>query len=196
MNTYVHLSRKNHQKMANLVIAYLISLKHHIQGESILSELTPFLQSTYECQKILQRTLTVRNGPNHLLRCLAAEVHSALKDKYEDPILAALHEQHFASSFHSMAAAAASCERIVKQPVPASYTRHTSRFLSLYLLTLPLTLIPSLGWAAVPTMVAISWSFLSVHEIGLFIEDPFNKDLQVIPLNQFILVARSDILGE
>ena len=100
-------------------------------------------------------------------------------------------------SFHSLAASAASCERIVKQPVPLAYPHHTSRFLSLYyLLTLPLTLITALGWAAVPTMLAISWSFLSVvQKIGLFIEDPFNKDFQIIPLNQIILVLRSDIAG-
>ena len=44
-------------------------------------------------------------------------------------------------------------------------------------------------------MLAISWSFLSVQEIGLFIEDPFNKEFQIIPLNQIILVLRSDIAG-
>jgi len=192
MHTFVHLEQKYHKKIANLVVSYLISLKQHIQGETIRSEFKPFLNNE-ECKEEFEKAITVRNGPNYLLRCLAVEIHKALHESNSDHVIAALHEHSFSSSLHSMASAAASCERIVKQPVPLAYARHTSRFLSLYLLTLPLTLIPALGWATVPTMMAICWSFLSVHDIGLFIEDPFNKEFQIIPLNQFVCVARSDI---
>ena len=190
-HAYVHLDKSFHKKIANLVISYSISLKQHIQGESIIAEFQPFLNDESDLEKVV----TQRNAPNFLLRNLMVEVHTALKSCVSDPVVAAMYEKDFSSSFHALAGAAASCERIVKQPVPLAYTRHTSRFLSLYLLTLPLTLIPSLGWAAVPTMLAISWSFLSVQEIGLFIEDPFNKEYQIIPLNQLILVLRSDIAG-
>jgi predicted membrane chloride channel (bestrophin family) len=92
--------------------------------------------------------------------------------------------------------ASTNCERIVKQPIPLAYTRHTSRFLSFYLLSLPFTLIPHLGWLTVPIMSAVCWSFTAIQEIGLFIENPFNKDFQIMPLNQFISVIRSDISGE
>lgn len=194
MHTYIHLGKKYHKKIANLLVSYLISLKQHIQGETIRSEFKPFLNND-DCKEEFEKAITVRNSPNYLLRCLAVEIHKALHESNSDPIIATLHEQGFTSSMHSMASAAASCERIVKQPVPLAYARHTSRFLSIYLLTLPLTLIPTLGWATVPTMTAICWSFLSVHDIGLFIEDPFNKDFQIIPLNQFVCVARSDIAG-
>lgn len=190
-HAFVHLNKSFHKKIANLLVSYSISLKQHIQGESIVAEYQPFLDEKSDLEKVV----TQRNAPNILLRNLMVEIHEALKSSTSDPVVAALYEKDFSSSFHSLAASAASCERIVKQPVPLAYTRHTSRFLSLYLLTLPLTLIPTLGWAAVPTMLAISWSFLSVQEIGLFIEDPFNKDFQIIPLNQIILVLRSDIAG-
>ena len=36
-----------------------------------------------------------------------------------------------------------SCERLVQTPVPLSYARHTSRFLSLWCLTLPLVRVSS-----------------------------------------------------
>ena len=190
-HAFVHLDKSSHKKIAELVISFAIALKQHIQGDIIQSEYQPFLG-----KEDLAKAIVVRNTPNHILRNLALEIHKAVYSQYYDnPVVATLHEKDFTSSLHSMAAIAASCERIVKQPVPLSYARHTSRFLSLYLLTLPLTLISAVGWAAVPTMLAISWSFLSVHEIGLFIEDPFNKEFQIIPLNQFICVIRSDIAG-
>jgi hypothetical protein len=37
------------------------------------------------------------------------------------------------------------CERILMTQVPKSYSRHTSRFLSIYSLTLPLVLVQQLG---------------------------------------------------
>ena len=43
-----------------------------------------------------------------------------------------------------------SCERIFNTPIPLAYSRHTSRFLVLYVSTLPLALVHALGWATVP----------------------------------------------
>ena len=56
-----------------------------------------------------------------------------------------------------------------------------------------MTLIPLLGWWSVPTMTAICWSFLSVQEIGHFIEDPFDKETQVIPFPLILSVLRTDL---
>eukprot|EP00962_Isochrysis_galbana_P059293 scaffold32777_cov112-Isochrysis_galbana.AAC.1 len=36
------------------------------------------------------------------------------------------------------------CERIVQTPIPLHYSRHTSRFLTLYCNSLPLVITPSL----------------------------------------------------
>ena len=41
------------------------------------------------------------------------------------------------SNLAQMGDATGSCERILQSPVPLSYTRHTARFLMLYLLFLP-----------------------------------------------------------
>jgi predicted membrane chloride channel (bestrophin family) len=64
-----------------------------------------------------------------------------------------------------------SCERLVKQPIPLSYSRHTSRFLFLFMYSLPLVLIPYLGYFTAPTMAATFWAFVSIQEIGHFIEE-------------------------
>ena len=41
--------------------------------------------------------------------------------------------------------------------------------------------------------VAICWSFISIQEIGHYIEEPFDKKKQVIPLNQIASVVRLDV---
>ncbi|KAI8476730.1 MAG: Bestrophin, RFP-TM, chloride channel-domain-containing protein [Monoraphidium minutum] len=66
------------------------------------------------------------------------------------------------------------CERILKTPVPLSYTRHTSRFLIIWLTLLPFTLYGSCGAATVPLCCIIAFLLLGIEEIGVSIEEPFS----------------------
>jgi putative membrane protein len=66
------------------------------------------------------------------------------------------------------------CERIVRSNVPASYSRHLSRFLSVWCFTLPFVLVHSLQWIMIPAVSLICWSLFVIEEVGHVIEDPFN----------------------
>ena len=75
------------------------------------------------------------------------------------------------------------CERIFKSPVPLVYTRHTSRFLTTFLLFLPFGLWPlfASSWnhvATVPATAIIGFFLLGIEEIGIQIEEPFS----ILPL--------------
>ncbi len=70
-------------------------------------------------------------------------------------------------------------ERIVRSNVPASYSRHTSRFLSIWCLTLPMVLVSSLQWVTVPVVALICWSLFIIEEVGHIVEDPFNAHLYI-----------------
>jgi putative membrane protein len=72
-------------------------------------------------------------------------------------------------------------ERIVRSNVPASYSRHTSRFLSIWCFTLPLALVGSLQWVTVPVVALICWSLFIIEEVGHFVEDPFNAHMYIPP---------------
>ena len=56
------------------------------------------------------------------------------------------------------------CERIYNTPIPLAYSRHTSRFLVLYVSTLPLALVHTFGWATLPVMAVV---VPHVHTDGL-----------------------------
>eukprot|EP00466_Bigelowiella_natans_P018343 jgi/Bigna1/89623/estExt_fgenesh1_pg.C_520121 len=70
------------------------------------------------------------------------------------------------------------CERILRHPIPTSYTRHTSRLVSIWTITLPLALWPMLGPATLPATLVISYSMLAIEDIGVMIEEPFD----ILPL--------------
>ncbi len=68
-------------------------------------------------------------------------------------------------------------ERIVRSNVPASYSRHTSRFLSIWCFTLPFVLVGALQWVMVPAVALICWSLFIIEEVGHCVEDPFNAHM-------------------
>mmetsp|Transcript_102112 Transcript_102112/g.295440 ORF Transcript_102112/g.295440 Transcript_102112/m.295440 type:complete len:415 (+) Transcript_102112:136-1380(+) len=71
----------------------------------------------------------------------------------------------------------ASCEKILRTPVPWTYSRHTSRFLTIWLGTLPYALVGNMKpWLVVAIVVAASYCMLGIEEIGHLIEQPFLGD--------------------
>ncbi|KAI8468050.1 MAG: Bestrophin, RFP-TM, chloride channel-domain-containing protein [Monoraphidium minutum] len=70
------------------------------------------------------------------------------------------------------------CERILRTPIPLSYTRHTSRFLLVWLMLLPFTLWPVYSWMSVLLSGLFAFLMFGVDEIGVQIEEPFG----ILPL--------------
>jgi len=68
------------------------------------------------------------------------------------------------------------CERIFKTPIPLSYTRLTSRFLSIWLLALPLALYAAITphWLIIPITAMIAFFIFGIEEIAFQIEEPFS----------------------
>ena len=92
------------------------------------------------------------------------------------------------------------CERIFNTPIPLAYSRHTSRFLVLYVSTLPLALVGSLGWGTLPVMVVIVWALFGILEIGNLIEEPFTALVgdesslrPLLPLTEICRTIRRDV---
>ena len=84
---------------------------------------------------------------------------------------------------------AGTCERILKTPIPLSYSRHTSRFMIIWLSLLPFALWEPCRWGMVPVTVAISLLTLGVEEIGVAIEEPFS----ILPLEQICETIKDDV---
>jgi putative membrane protein len=86
------------------------------------------------------------------------------------------------------------CNRIVTSPIPPTYTRHTSRVLSLFLFLLPLSLA-GLGlstMAVVFTSSVLTYIFAGIDEIGVEIEFPF----WLLPMTNLATAAQKSVLGQ
>ncbi len=77
------------------------------------------------------------------------------------------------------------CERIRQTPMPFIYAVHGRHLLLLYLGTLPLVLVPVMGWVAPVGVGLIAFGLLGIEAAGLEIEDPFGNDPNDLPLDDF-----------
>merc|ERR1719498_30443 len=67
------------------------------------------------------------------------------------------------------------CERIFRSPIPLVYTRHTARFITVFMALLPLALWGPMGgtwnhWATIPATAALAVFLFGIEELGIQIE--------------------------
>ncbi|KAI7838066.1 hypothetical protein COHA_008149 [Chlorella ohadii] len=72
------------------------------------------------------------------------------------------------------------CERILRQPIPHAWNRHTLRFLTVYITFLPFAFWPIFGWATLPVMGVLTFLLAGVENVGTQTEEPS----RILPLNQ------------
>jgi len=147
--------------MQRWTVALVRSLKVHLRGKGdtrmeLESVLTP---------DELEGLLGSAHRPNYCMQVMS----EIIKASNTDTIPASKMDENM-SIFHDCVGA---CERILRTPIPVSYTRHTSRILILYLGLLPMALWSMCGWATVPVMIVMSFMMLGIEEIGVSIEEPF-----------------------
>jgi len=90
---------------------------------------------------------------------------------------AAILERHYQRLCGAMGA----CERIHRTPIPTAFTRHTSRFLTLWCNAMPFVLWPIVGNATPFASVFVAWALMGTEDIGIQVEEPFD----VLPLFQY-----------
>ncbi|KAI0048564.1 UPF0187-domain-containing protein [Auriscalpium vulgare] len=76
-------------------------------------------------------------------------------------------------------------ERIANTPIPKSYSIHLKQCVTLYLCALPFTLVKELGWATIPIVTVVAFTFMGIEGIAEEIEMPFGLDESDLPLDRY-----------
>eukprot|EP00746_Dinoflagellata_sp_MGD_P077167 gnl/MRDRNA2_/MRDRNA2_30995_c0_seq1.p1 gnl/MRDRNA2_/MRDRNA2_30995_c0~~gnl/MRDRNA2_/MRDRNA2_30995_c0_seq1.p1 ORF type:complete len:586 (-),score=72.36 gnl/MRDRNA2_/MRDRNA2_30995_c0_seq1:340-2097(-) len=171
------MSMRKVTRIANLICAFSSLLAEHLGAQC----------RNYYSQIITRRDLLelnrVGNRPLHISNMICQEIRSIPDQAKGDQVLFSSRERIAMLKYvDKMTRSIGECERLVQTPVPLNYARHTSRFLSLWCLTLPLALVGDAGATIIPIMTLVSWGLFGIQEIGLMIEEPFRRalDLDVI----------------
>lgn len=177
VNYMQHTSPKSASHLLELLVAFPDALRY-----SCLSGFAPLpdhveevLQSSDHVEEVSQ--------PSQPALALCHQMHMAVHDaSIESPscqtdIVEGRHLTEISHEINMLVDTLSSCEKIVKTPVPLSYSRHTSRFLTLWCGTLPFALLKQFGSIATLFVVFSScWCLFGIEEIGHLIEQPFVGD--------------------
>ncbi|KAF8627895.1 hypothetical protein AX15_004191 [Amanita polypyramis BW_CC] len=84
-------------------------------------------------------------------------------------------------------------ERVANTPIPISYGIHLKQCVTLYLFALPLTLVNDLGWAMIPIVTVVAFTFIGIEGIADEIEMPFGTDVRDLPLDRYCEDLKEEI---
>ena len=90
------------------------------------------------------------------------------------------------------------CERIAKTPLPRAYSINIRRFIVLFLLMLPFSLLHLLDsdWLVPVITMVVAYPLLSLDQIGVELENPFSaSNLSHLPLDAISADIERDVLS-
>jgi len=163
------------ERLSITIWSFSRSLQRHLLGS--IEDQCAYCEAVRERlpPKMAQGLIDARHKPSRAL----FELSNAINDLP----MTYLRRIEIDRSCVEFANAMGACDRIFSSPVPLKYTRHTSRFLSGWMLGLPLGLWSSFDstWnhiGLIPTCAVISFFFFGIDELAIQLEEPFS----ILPL--------------
>eukprot|EP00871_Galdieria_phlegrea_P001813 jgi/Galph1/2632/GphlegSOOS_G1299.1 len=180
-----------------LLKLFLLSFQHHIQGTVDIPSLRKVIRTNPSYRDspktidfLAEEIAYSPNPPLFVLSNISMLINNMFQ-KMESLRLVERAKMEWQLS--TLTEVVCGCERIINTPVPLGYSRHTSRFLSLWCFTLPLLLVPQIGFLTVPATIFVGWSLFAIEEIGHVIEDPFLEGAQKLPVKAMISSYMADV---
>ncbi|KAL6757845.1 Bestrophin, RFP-TM, chloride channel-domain-containing protein [Haematococcus lacustris] len=165
--------------LARWMVAFARALRIHFQPEVTLeSEL-----STILTPKELDM---LKAAPHRPVKAIHA-MSQVIQNVRMEPI----HQMQMSSNLTFFHDVLGGCERLLRAPIPVSYTRHTARFLFFWLTLLPFALYGTVGPWTVPVVVGISAVLCGIEEIGVQCEEPFG----ILPLDVICNRIQADVMN-
>eukprot|EP00884_Botryococcus_braunii_P014320 jgi/Botrbrau1/2288/Bobra.101_2s0111.1 len=176
--TWFNMDRKDLRELiVRWVIAFPKTLMCHLRDEhDIRRELKGILRP-----EEVARVVAVQHRPNFVLNVISEIIKRSRTSSIE--------VYRMDENLTFFADSVGACERILKTPIPLSYTRHTSRFLIMWLTFLPFALYSTCGWATILATSVIAFLLLGIEEIGVQIEEPFS----ILPLEAICTTSQTNL---
>eukprot|EP00038_Savillea_parva_P011254 m.196271 g.196271 ORF g.196271 m.196271 type:complete len:514 (+) comp19730_c0_seq1:148-1689(+) len=149
--------------------------KRRTEEELVRSELRCELSDVISDKDIVDVIMAAKDPPSAVLRLITDLIASNL-DVYNGMKGEAYEAVHKLEHAYGM------CEKIVHTPIPTSFSRHTSRYLAVWMSVLPLALWSDCGMYTIPVSVVVSFVMLGIEDIGVIIEEPFD----ILPLWSYV----------
>ncbi len=120
----------------------------------------------------------------HLPNQVAALIMRRVNELYAKGVISGDQLITLNGEVSSFADICGACERIKNTPIPYSYSVFIKKFIFIYVLTLPIGFVFSLGYLVIPVVAFIFYVLGSLELIAEEIEDPFGGDDNDVPTDK------------
>jgi len=175
------------RKVCRLLCAFAVSLTEYLVGPKRRQETGASFHYTSEEEALINGS---SSPPYRIIQMLLLELSAVPNSKdgmFTNRERSALH-----ALVSKLGRTIAQGERLVQTPIPQSYVRHTSRFLTLWLATLPFGLCQVAGWWTPAIVWAASWALIGIQDLGQGIEHPFDGP-QSLPMKVMCSSVRDSV---
>ncbi|OUC16310.1 MAG: hypothetical protein B0A82_01930 [Alkalinema sp. CACIAM 70d] len=182
-----HSKVDRQEKIAALQLlpAFAIATRQHLRQEPMGMALAPYL---------LQEQLEMMGSSDNVPLEITFWLGGYLQTQYQKGHLNEHRLNVMTGHLDNLVGALSGCERILKTPMPLAYAIHLKQLLLIYCLVLPFQMVKDLGWLVAPVVIIISFTLLGIEEIGLEIENPFGKDANDLPLENFCATIERNVM--
>lgn len=147
-----------------------------------------FLRSDYskfmlDEEKYYDMDLIAKHGPNQVMNL----VYQRINNLYKTGEISGEELIILDSEFREFNNVCGACERIKNTLIPYSYSSFIKKFILLYIITLPMGLVFSMGYFVVLAVPFIFYVVVSLELIAESIETPFATNSDSLPIEQITM---------
>jgi len=174
------------RQVMELLMAFPVSLMHHLRQESARDrpDLAGLVPQSYQKSGDLDYPL-----PLEIVYRLTHHIKRALDTK----LIVTVEWTRMINSIAVLTECLSSADRIRSTPVPPAYRIHMKQALLLYCAILPLSLLDTMGWYAVPMTAIVAFLLYGIDGIGSEVENPFGEDENDINVESICMQIRYEI---
>ncbi|MCW5831411.1 MAG: hypothetical protein KIS78_03005, partial [Labilithrix sp.] len=175
------------ERCARWTAAFAHASRRSLRGERELPELVPLIGAEETA-----RIARAHHMPSAVAVELAELLRVAVERGWLSPFALLQCERERAQLIDHIGA----CERILLTPLPPVYVMKVRRFVAIYLMVLPFSLVDRVGWAAPLLTMLVAYPILGLDQIAVELENPFAKqNLGHLPLDSICQKIESNVLA-
>lgn len=175
------------RRVASLTAAYAHVCRRSLRGELALPEVTRLLGAE-EADAIAKAV----HMPSAVADALTETLDRGVRRGWLSPFTMLYCDEQRSLLVDHLGA----CERILKSPLPLVYVIKVRRFIAIYLLALPFSLIDRVGWATPIVTMLVAYPMLGLDQIAVELENPFSPaKLGHLPLDAICETIESNVLA-
>ncbi|MGI9519332.1 MAG: bestrophin family protein [Pirellulaceae bacterium] len=176
--------------MAKRQIAWCYALSRSLRGQDPTQDLAGLLDASE-----IEAYGESQNVPNAILLRQGRE----LRDLYSSERLELFSYVELERTLKRLTDSMGGCERIKNTVFPTSYSRMVNILIYLFVILIPFGLVNVPAGALIATSISLSFAFLLIDRVALFLQDPFDghpSDTPMLTLSRTIEINIKQMLGE